>query len=84
MNLITIARGWYQYLRSSPEVRVLMEERISVCSICPQREAVAQNGLISKVTDDPNLLYRCGLCKCPLGPLSSLNEPGCKANKWKR
>lgn len=84
-SLIRIASGWISYLRASPATRSRIERRIAICEKCPHRQEVDRvTGRILKlIGNDPNNLYRCGLCKCPLAGLASLETPACKAGKWK-
>lgn len=79
--LSTIAKAWYHYIQATAETRQLMDQRLSVCDTCPQKE---EHDMLGKIVfqNSPNNLYRCGLCKCPLGALASHPTSQCKANKW--
>jgi hypothetical protein len=85
MNLTAIATGWYRYVTGSPLVRQRMKQRLQICEQCEHKQQVdAITGVVLDIAvpNSPGNLFRCGLCKCPLGPLSTLTEPGCKAGKW--
>lgn len=82
-TLSKIALGWYSYSQATDETKYRMLRRLKVCDSCPNKQQYTGAGvLISKLTNDPKNLYKCGLCNCPLAVLASLPSPGCKAGKW--
>jgi hypothetical protein len=53
MDLLQIARSWYEYAKGSDYTKQLMDRRLRICSECPNRKEVASVEI-------------CGICKCPL------------------
>lgn len=84
MDLVHISSGWANYLKGSEEVKRRMMSRLKVCDTCPNKQQVDKlTGRILKILGNgPSNMFRCALCKCPLGALSASPLNGCKGNKW--
>lgn len=82
-TLSDIAKGWYAYIKATPETKARIEARLACCDNCPNKVQVDPVGaLLFGVLNDPNNTYKCNLCHCFLGAMAALPEPKCKLNKW--
>jgi len=83
MNLIDIARGWYNFTAGSSYVKVLMEKRLAICDKCPHKKQLSPAGklLVQAINEDGNL-FKCGICHCPLAALTSLPGSKCRDGRW--
>ncbi len=83
MNLVDIAKGWWNYSRGESYTKNLMEKRLEICGVCPHKVQISTAGkiLIQLVNEDGNL-FQCGLCGCPLDPLTANPTSRCKDNRW--
>lgn len=60
-----------------------MEQRLTICDRCEHKKQVSMVGEALAIEfNDPNNLFKCNLCQCPLGAMSALPKPTCKAKKW--
>jgi hypothetical protein len=83
MKLTNIIRGWYTYITADESTKQRMADRISICDVCPYKEVLDLTGeILASITNDVNNLYRCGKCKCPLGPKTASNIGKCPEGKW--
>ena len=84
MDLVNISYGWVSYLKATPETRARMAVRLQICDGCPNKQQVDKfTSRVLKLTgNQENNLFRCSLCKCPLGALAASPLNGCKGNKW--
>ena len=83
-TLIQIASAWYNYTTASPLVRQKMEQRLTICDTCSNKEQIDRftGALIKVVGNKEDAQFRCKLCKCPLATLSAGGIRNCKAGKW--
>lgn len=83
--LIQIARSWYNFLRGDPYIKLMMSKRLAICDTCEYKVQINTAGkIIMKVlSNDPDAVYQCGKCHCPLmsKTAETLNE--CPLGKWK-
>jgi hypothetical protein len=83
MNIMNIARGWWDYANATPYTKNLMEKRLAICDACPNKKQLSKAGklLVQFVNEEGNL-FQCGLCGCPLSALTSRPEASCKDKRW--
>lgn len=85
-NILKIAEGWYNYVVGSEETKARMKHRLSICDTCPNKVALGELGqaitnIVSK--DYAQVVnFKCNLCGCPFGPLTSSKTSECQAKKW--
>jgi hypothetical protein len=84
-SLLQIARSWFAFAEGTGYTKGLMQKRLAICGECDNREAINGAGevFIKVLTDDKDLLYRCGICKCPLAGLTAGTSNTCPVNKWR-
>jgi hypothetical protein len=83
LNLVDIGRGWIEYAKGSGDTRALMESRLKVCDRCPNKELQGRLGRwLTGIVNKKGSLYRCGICKCPLSPLTANPGSACKDKRW--
>jgi len=83
-SLIDIAKGWYNYVASTPYTKRLMEYRLDICDKCPKKEQLSEVGMkIVTAINKEGSLYRCGECKCPLAAKTANPKETCPLEKWR-
>ncbi len=83
MNLVQIAKSWYQFTNADQETRALMQARLSICNGCEHKEMLNSLGqTIVQAVDPQASIYRCAVCKCPLAPLTAHPGNACKDGRW--
>jgi len=83
MKLLDIARGWYNFAKGSAYIKRLMEKRLAICDVCPQKKQLSAAGqLLVQTINEEGSNYKCGMCGCPLASLTSLPEARCKDGRW--
>lgn len=85
-TLIDIAEGWYNaFGNNMPEdVRRMRNERLSKCENCPSKLTLSKisQKLVTTIANDPEAVYYCGECGCPLAGLTTAPDAKCKLGKW--
>jgi hypothetical protein len=83
MQLISIAKGWYNFINGTEEVKSLMQLRLNICDTCPDKVQLTTAGqkLIQAVNKEGSI-YKCRLCTCPLAAKTNSPDEGCPAGKW--
>lgn len=84
MKLVQIARSWFKFIQGNAYTRVLMSNRLAICDECPHKTLINEAGqVIMKVlSNDPNSVYQCGKCKCPLMGKTADPANRCPIGKW--
>lgn len=84
-TLIQIARSWFAFAKGEPYTKGLMQKRLAICDLCPEKEELSETGqVLVKVLNDEGSLYRCGKCGCPLAGLTAGSGNECPLKKWKK
>ena len=85
-SLLQIVSSWFAFSQGEPYTKALMRKRLAICDTCTNKEALSSTGevLLKVLTDDEDLFYRCGVCKCPLAGLTAGSTNQCPIGKWKR
>lgn len=84
-SLLQIAKSWFAFAEGTPYTKGLMQKRLAICASCENKEALTTIGgaLVKVLTNEEDLLYRCGICKCPLAGLTAGTSNKCPVDKWK-
>lgn len=83
MNLIHIVTGWFDYARGNQATKQLMDSRLKHCEDCENKVQMNSAGqILVQFVHEEGLIYKCGLCGCPLSPLTANPSSKCKAGKW--
>lgn len=85
MKLTAIASGWYHYITGGSAIRKLMQERLEVCDGCPNKVQLSETGaFLLRAVNQAASVYQCGICNCPLSPMTADPKHHCPLSnpKW--
>lgn len=83
MTLLHIARGWYNYITSTPYTQELMDKRLAICDVCDKKQQLGSVGeLLVTTINKEGSLFKCGECNCPLSAKTADPTSSCPLNKW--
>lgn len=85
LDLVNIARSWFDFIKGDSYTKLMMQKRLAVCDQCPEKVQINKAGqlIMNVLNNDPDAVYQCAKCGCPLmaKTAGSLNE--CPLGKWK-
>lgn len=83
MNLIQIAKSWYDFSQGSDYTKALMESRLTICDNCPEKVQMDSLGqaIVTSINAEASI-YKCGKCNCPLSPKTAHPANTCPLGKW--
>ena len=83
-TLKDIATGWYNFIVGGQDVKRMMQKRLAICDMCPNKRQVSQFGVaIIHALNEEGSTFKCGLCGCPLAGLTANPLSECQDGKWK-
>jgi DNA-directed RNA polymerase subunit RPC12/RpoP len=82
--LTQIARSWFKFIKGDSYTKVLMTNRLAICDQCEHKTLITPAGQIVMrvLSNDPDAVYQCSKCGCPL--MSKTADPmnECPLKKW--
>lgn len=83
MRLTDVAKGWYYFMKGSPETKKRMEDRLAICDSCPAKVQLSEAGIVLiQAVNSSSSVFKCQLCSCPLSALTATPKSGCLLNRW--
>lgn len=83
LNLIQIARGWYNFAHGGAKIQQLMYKRLAICDSCPFKVQVNVVGqILIQLINEEGSVFQCGKCNCPLAAKTAVPEQSCPVGKW--
>ncbi len=83
MDLIQIAKSWYNFSHGTDATKALMNHRLSICDTCPEKVQMTLVGqvIVTGINAEASV-YKCGKCNCPLSPKTAHPANTCPLGKW--
>ena len=83
MNLLKIAKSWYDFIQGNDYTKSLMEKRLGICDNCSEKVQMDSLGQIIVTTINKEAsMYKCNKCNCPLSPKTAYPTNTCPLGKW--